>query len=161
MNPSVNDREGRTGFRQWMRERPAITSILSLLVIAGAIFYAIRHGHPHDEATYDFIDEETNKPSNHSINEVPPLIGDSGKPTVVRAIYSGPPGSDGRKILYLEKYSDATKAALEKYHRENQHGPPPIPDPATAVWVRLPQPGSTWVTRDSTEGQRIINTGWR
>jgi hypothetical protein len=158
MNPSANKSAEGKGLRQWISERPVLTSALALIVIAGAIVYTVRHAHPHDEATFDFIDEETNKPSIHSIDAVPPLIGDSGKPTVVRAIYSGPPGSDGRKILYLEKYSDASKAVMEKYHEEHQHGPPPIPDPATAVWVRLPLPGSPWVTRDSTQGHRIINT---
>src|SRR5690348_9973430 len=93
----------RQGFRRWLQEHQAVAATLALLVTGLSIYYAIHHARPHNEATFDFIDDETGKPSVHSINEVPPLIGDSGKPTVVRAVFtSGRDGSE-RTLLYLEK----------------------------------------------------------
>ena len=147
-------REGK-GLRKWIEEHRGVTAAVVVVVTALAIAYAIKNARPHDEATFDFIDEETGKPSVHSISEVPPLIGAGGKPTVVRAIYSGGQNSSGRKLLYLEKYSDEAKAYMEEYHRSGAHGPPAVPHPDKAVWVRLPGSGSSWVPRDSEAGQKI------
>ncbi|HSU67348.1 MAG TPA: hypothetical protein VLJ39_10780 [Tepidisphaeraceae bacterium] len=155
MNQVVSEPDGHAGIRKWIEEHRGITTAVVLIVVLAAILYAIRHARPHDEATFDFIDEETGKPSAHSISEIPPLIGPGGNPSVVRAIYAGSQGSSNRKLLYLEKYSDEAKAYMEEYHRSGAHGPPNVPHPDEAVWVRLPDPGSKWVPRDSEQGKAI------
>jgi hypothetical protein len=156
MHTGVKEPASPKGVRQWLEEHRAIGVTFTLACIAGAILLAVFHSRPHDEATFDFIDEETGKPSAEPITAVPPLMGASGKPTVVRAIYAGAQNSSGRKLLYLEKYRPDAKAYMEEYHRSGAKGPPNVPHPETAVYVRLPAAGSPWVTRDSAEGQRIM-----
>jgi hypothetical protein len=160
MNLSIDDPNRPTGLRQWIREHQAITLAITLILTAGAILYAVLHTRARDEATFDFIDEETGQLSARPITAVPPLLGQSGKPTVVRAIYAGAQNSAGRKLLYLEKYRPDAKTYMEEYHRSSTKGPPNVPHPETAVLVRLPEPGSPWVPRNSEAGQEItLNPG--
>jgi hypothetical protein len=156
MNLSVSDPSRTTGLRQWIREHQAITLAITLILTISAILYAVFYSRPHNEATFDFIDEETGQLSAQPITAVPPLLGRSGKPTVVRAIYAGAQNSAGRKLLYLEKYRSDAKVYMEEYHRSSTKGPPNVPHPETAVWVRLPEQGSAWVPRDSEAGQQIV-----
>ena len=108
-----------------------------------------------------FIDEQTNQESVRSLDEIPPLPGKDGKPTVVRAMkYHSPDGKQTR-IVYLLKYSDQIQAQFNAAPA----GSPvrsQILESSSGEMVCSPDSGSQWVSADSSAGQQIEKPpeGW-
>ena len=85
-----------------------------LLIAAGGIFYYFggHRGYHAINSSY-FVDEETGEESVHPLTDIPPLIGKSGKSTLVREVKYSLDGGKTVKVAYYLKFNDATKKKLE------------------------------------------------
>jgi len=102
-----------------------------------------------------FMDEETGAMSPRSWNDVPPLPGKSARPTLVRTRYGV--GADGqRQLLFLEKYTPAAKALVERVLRGGTLTSAEQAAVQAGYLVRQPAPGSPWVSGTSPEGGKIV-----
>ncbi len=74
--------------RAQLNRHPIVTVIVVLAIVSALFYWAI-----HDPSARipdgDFLDEQTGESSIRSIDQLPPLMGSQGKPTVVRAYYTG------------------------------------------------------------------------
>lgn len=147
-------------FRGSLNTHPIATGIAVLMIAGSVIFWSV-----YDPSARipdgDFIDEQTGEVSARSIDQLPPLVGSNGKATVVRAYYSVARDGLPRRLLYMQKYSDTTKAYLEQYLKEHRTGRPQFPDPPTAILVRAPEPGSPWVPLETPQGRKLAPDLWR
>lgn len=109
-----------------------------------------------------YMHEETGEVVRADADALPPLPDASGRAALVRVIEN----SDGSPA-FLMKYEEGAKSALEALRARRgtpEAAQPPTPEQAAAlrgegVLVRMPQPGSPWVSRTSDEGRRV--TGGR
>jgi len=99
-----------------------------------------------------YLDEETGEESLHPVSQVPPLIGKSGKPTVVQAIKYSCDGGKTKKIAYLRKYTPEAKEALDRAYATQTN--PGINARANEL-VRLPEKGNEWYPVQSNEGATV------
>jgi len=133
------------------------TKVIALAVIIGAgILYLWSQLAPHPLKCY-FIDEVTGEVSVHPVTAVPPLANARGELTIVRATYFRSPDGTGRTLAYLRKNTPEANATVEAAPQGNL----PAADPASEMVgvgyvIRLPAPGSPWVSPISAEGMRII-----
>ena len=146
--------------------------VISVLVVLAAIlgwrwFWPVRTaGRP---SSYYFYDLANGGLSTAPSNKLPPLIGATGKPTLVRAVMLTCTGCGDRKLAYLLKYTAAAKAA----RRLLNHPPGPSATPMQATefaaqlsarklqmtegtLVRLPAHGSPWMPALSPAGATLI-----
>ena len=149
--------------RQWAYNHPipCVTPMVLLVVLAVvAGFRASRGPVPvaYDLKLY-FFDEDTGETVLRTDKDIPPLIGAKGQPSVVRAIYMAPEGAKEKTLVYLIKYTDEAKAALDEAVRKNG-----FLDGLTArgyergCLVRKPAPDSPWMPTASEEGQALMNS---
>lgn len=164
MTPAALEVDASSGVFAQIRARlnkHPIATVLGVLSVAGVIvFWAIRDPSA-GVMDGDFIDEQTGETSVRPIDQLPSLVGSQGTPTVVRAYYSAASDGQPRRLLYLQKYSDATKAYLAQYLKEHRTGRPQFPDPQTAILVRAPEPGSPWVPLETPQGRKLAPDLWR
>jgi hypothetical protein len=102
-----------------------------------------------------YVDEETGEESVQAADAIPPLIGKSGKPTVVKAMKYTCDGGKTNKTYALMRYSPDVQERLK-----NLSASDPVQDAERAkllgaYFVRSPEPNSRWVPAQSTEGLRI------
>ncbi|MEI8198317.1 MAG: hypothetical protein WCI73_20685 [Phycisphaerae bacterium] len=147
---------------------------LILVLLMGwwvAINLGIIHTHPQPARAY-FIDEETGEVSIHPASEIPPLLGKSGKPTVVTAVYYTCGSCAARKPAYYRKFTPEAKDALEKAHKAGSGAASPTaPGPSSngsgiprsvmlgvgqGELVRAPEAGSPWVPLHSEAGRKLV-----
>ena len=114
-----------------------------------------------------FIDEETQEVTVRDATDVPPLMGKSGKATVVEVIYATCTTCAEKQPVYYRKFTDDAKTAMEKARSTpppsagGQGAPPP---PPMMMWmdqaqlVRAPVAGSKWVPVTSPQGFAIMQT---
>jgi hypothetical protein len=101
-----------------------------------------------------FVDEETNDESVHSIDEIPPLMGKSGRPTVVRAMKFSCDNGRNPKTIYLLKYTPEAQEQLKAMQPDDLNRSNVM---TKGELLRLPAPGSPWVSAESDEGA-IVRT---
>jgi len=146
--------------RNFTRLHPKIAAGLGLvpLLVAGMILTRDMSGPASVAAPVaDYVDEETGELSQRSTAELPPLLGKSGRPTVVRAVFLTASTVDACFPAYYEKYTDEMKAKIKGM----KSGPGPGIRPAyemvrAGTLVRKPSPGSSWVSATSTEGNALL-----
>jgi hypothetical protein len=99
-----------------------------------------------------YVDEETGEEVARPAEEYPPLIGKSGKPTLVRVVKFTCDDEKTVTTAYYEKYSDEAKRLLEQ--KDNPHAP----DIAfRGLLVRSPEKGSPWVPQTSGPGAELLS----
>jgi len=103
-----------------------------------------------------YIDELTGEESVRSTNEYPPLIGKSGKRTLVRAYKFTNDGGKTSFISYLEKYSDEEIEILttstNDAHKMNILNKGPL--------IRRPGAGQEWVPYNSITGEQLLEAAF-
>ena len=153
--------------RDTVKKNSLATGIVILIMIAAAVLYAAyalgylgqKQAGP-DLATMKafFMDEETGKIEIHPVSEIPPLTGESGKPTVVVARFFTDSTDDARKLIYLERFTPEGKLAKEA----TRDGRPPTLEEMAALrggtQVRSAEPNSPWVFVDTPEGHAILKS---
>jgi len=103
-----------------------------------------------------FVDEETGEESVHAVSEIPPLVGKSGKPTVVKALKFSTDGGKTAKAHYYLKYTEESKAELESLAATDpQAEARRMTLEREGLQVRSPAPESPWVRLHSSEGLAI------
>jgi hypothetical protein len=107
---------------------------------------------PHIQPNAFYVDEETSEELVRPVTEIPPLIGKSGKPTLVRATKISCDGGKTSRIAFLESFTPEAQAQLKTLPPESTQRIDVI---RRGAIIRLPEPGSPWVLDSSSEGQRI------
>ena len=103
-----------------------------------------------------FWDEETKEVIIKTDADIPPLLGKGGKPTVVQAVYLTSTTCKEKVLVYLLKYADEAKAAIDEKESKLDRFRYSIPiDYANQLLVRRPEAGSPWVPYSSAEGTAI------
>lgn len=151
--------------RNILNKNSVATSSVLIIVIVAVLIYAAyslgflgRKSGP-DPATTKafFIDEETGEIEVHMANEIPPLVGKSGKPTVVRAFFFTNSTDEAKKFVYLERYTPEGKQAAETLRT----GQPPTAELLESLrrgmQVRSPEPNAPWYYVQTPEGQNVVN----
>jgi hypothetical protein len=100
------------------------------------------------------MDEETGTVTIRPADDVPPLIGTGGKPTVVRAYYFTVGNSTNKRLAFLEKYTDEGKAIVQTQIAQGSAYRGMLCQKGRLI--RKPEAGSPWVDVASAEGRRII-----
>jgi len=103
-----------------------------------------------------FIDEETGEESIRSADEIPPLTGASGQPTVVRVIKFIADNETTPIAGYFVKYSDAVRkraAALPANVDESIR----LDTLFTGQFIRSPAAGSPWVPITDAQAAQIMS----
>jgi hypothetical protein len=130
-----------------------------VLLLVGGLFLWI-HSRPSTRPENNFtkaffVDEETGVESVNSIDAIPPLPGQGGKPTVVRAMKFSCEGGKNPRTLYLLKYTPEAQAELQSL-------PPDSPRRSDVITsgelIRSPAADSEWVpaTSSQTDALRIF-----
>jgi hypothetical protein len=154
-------------WREKMNENSAIISgaavvvtLLALGISSYVVFFG--GGHPRASAptTQLFYDTDTKETVTRAATEIPPLIGSSGKPTLVRAYYFTCDGNCAdKKIYFLERYTEKAKAALESISTSGKPTPDAMKaemDARMGLQLRLPDGSDKdWVYADSEQGAKI------
>jgi hypothetical protein len=99
-----------------------------------------------------FVDEETGEESVHPNSELPPLIGASGKPTVVVAVKWACQDGSNVKTVYLQRY---TPEALEKLRAMGPDDLNRSNVMTEGEQLRDPSPGSSWVSASSDAAAQL------
>lgn len=155
--------------RRTINENSIAAGIVSV-VIAAAIFSFIwihYFGSPGLGPTDRyFYDTATHKVLTLPFSEIPPLIGETGKPTVVRAVFLTCSSCGNKRLAYLEKYTKQAQAALENLQKKARNVKTRSEATRLALTamslrgngllVRSPKKGSQWYPRTSPEGMLII-----
>ncbi len=155
--------------RDTINRNSAVVSIVAVVVIIVVVALSIRKFMGGGAASGVASTEYFWDTSNHTLHvrsaaHYPPLIGSTGKPTMVLAYYYTCTNCGDKKIVYLMKYSPQAKAALEKM---KQGGPPgqqggmgpmaymAIMQQPDSMLVRSPAKGSPWVPENSQAGIQV------
>jgi len=101
-----------------------------------------------------YVDDETNEEFVLPANQMPPLTGKDGRPTLVLA-HKFTNGGTTVITTYLEKYSDQAIEDLKSMPNDDPRKPELLD---SGRLIRLPGPNQKWVPINSREGQRILNT---
>jgi hypothetical protein len=105
-----------------------------------------------------YVDEETGEKSEQPIGSIPPLMGKSGKPTLVRVVMVScqSNGKNAQEKFYQRYAPQAHAKIMELQGTSDPDRLMELDDlKARAEQVRLPAPGSKWVLATSEEGQKI------
>lgn len=109
-----------------------------------------------------FYDVETREIALKSATEIPPLIGSSGRPTLVRAyFFTCDNNCKNKKLYYLEKYDEKAREAIvsAQQHPEKKTSMDDIMAAQEGLLVQLPDwPADKWVKAQSPAGQEVYRT---
>lgn len=155
--------------RDTINRNSAVVSIVAVVVIIVVLALSIRSflgggsttGVP---STAYFWDTSNGTLHTRPMTDYPPLIGATGKPTLVQAYFYTCGSCADKKLAYLQKYSPQAKAMLDKMIQSGKAGKPqgfsPMAEEAmmsqNSQLVRSPAKGSPWVPISSPQGQQII-----
>lgn len=162
--------------REALQQQAVVVASVALLVVLLMVWWvSLNLGLLSTQAAAPrayFIDEETGETSIHLADEIPPLLGKSGKPTVVQLIYYTCGSCADRKPAYYRKFTPETREILKKVRTANLTPATPSPsasgpDGRTNPWilllgagqgelVRLPQTGSPWIPLLSAPGSKLV-----
>jgi hypothetical protein len=133
----------------------AMKILVLVLLVAAIAFVAWRHGSSHiNTTTTFFIDEETGEESIRSVHDVAPLLGKSGKPTIVQVFKFTCDGGKTVKTAYYSKFTDGMKSQLEAVYQANKT---PDFDTTQGMLIRSPEKGSTWVHWGTPEASKVLS----
>jgi hypothetical protein len=162
------DMANLSNLRQKMNENAMVVSIVLIVVIIVGLYLVLRSAgviHPTllPSKAY-FVDlEDPNTPILLPPNELPPLIGKSGKPTVVGVLYYTCTDCKDKKPAYFMKYTEEAKAAVESMKKSEGSGTPPMGMPVAMVleqgaYLCTPEglASDHWVQMRSSEGAQIM-----
>jgi len=107
-----------------------------------------------------YQDEETGEVTIRPANEIPPLLGRSGRPTVVRVVYLTASTVDKKFVGYFEKFTDEARARQTPTAAGNG-AISLVPFTMAGILIRRPEAGSPWVGADSPEGLKMIEAIYR
>jgi hypothetical protein len=140
--------------REWLNQR-GLYVVAAAALLAIICYFVFNRQKPAaadvNQVKAFYIDEDTGAESVLPITSVPPLLGATGKPTLVQAFKYSCDGGKTTKVAYLMKYTDAGKQYLES-KKKNQ----PFAFLGANTLVRSPDPGSPWVPQNSKEGAQVI-----
>ncbi|MCL5946258.1 MAG: hypothetical protein M1472_05320 [Planctomycetes bacterium] len=154
--------------RNTINENSAVVSIIAAVVAIVAIAFIVRNfiqTPNYGPTTAYYYDTSDGSVQVLPRSKYPPLIGKTGKPTLVWAEYYTCSSCSDKKLAYLEKYSPQAKKAMEQLQAEANNpktkGMPPnfammqMAMAGGGMLVRSPQKGSQWYPLESPEGMRI------
>jgi hypothetical protein len=151
--------------RNALNKNSVATAIVLIIIIVSVLIFAayslgyLGGNRGREPATMNafFMDEETGMVEIRLASEIPPLIGKSGKPTVVLARFFTSSSDDSRKLIYLERCTPEVKLAVESA----RSGPTLSMEASEALHhgtqVRAPEPNSPWYSAESRDGQAVMN----
>jgi hypothetical protein len=149
--------------RQWIERHRVWVRVVAAAVVVAAIVWALWPKTLPRRVVFAqdyFIDEETGKEYVRNMSEIPPLLGDSGRPTVVRAHFFSCDGGKTRKIAYLESYTEEGKVAYKALLAIRDRPPPEdlLAKVLHETLVRRPGKGEPWVRGDLPAALEIANS---
>lgn len=155
------------------QNRNGAVALISVLLVASVVlgWRWLRPGPKTGKPTsYYFYDTANDQLSTAPANRLPPQIGATGKPTLVRAVMLTCTGCGDRRLAYLLKYTAAAKKARRLLDQPPAASAPPalaadyasrLSDRKLQVsegtLVRLPAQGSPWVLAMSAAGATLIH----
>jgi hypothetical protein len=142
--------------REALNKYGALVIIVAVALAGGAwyLFQARSNAIPSKEF---YIDEETGEEVALDIKSAAPLIGKSGKPTLVRVVKFSCDNGKTVKVGYYSKFDEKTKEHLDAMNS----GKIPYDSNYLSVYgmyIRAPAKGSPWVKYDSPEASQIKMT---
>ena len=146
--------------RNFYKSKPALTTSIAAvpLVLAGVLLAYSRMDPPAPPwPLADFVDEETGSLSQQRADQLPPLVGESGRLTVVRAMYLTASTPEQKFIGYYQKLTPETINTLNA-SRSTKTGliNSDVEVVRAGTLVRRPEAGSPWVLATSPEGARLL-----
>lgn len=127
-----------------------------LIIIALAVWYVFGRGGDHIPSKAFFIDEDTGQESTRSIDDVPPLAGAKGNPSIVRVYKFNYEDDPTVRVGYYVKFPADMKAKMEDLIKHPN--PQSLLEPGAAELIRKPDAGlNGWVKLSSAEGDKIVN----
>ena len=136
-------------------DKLGIPIVIILLLIGGVLFWIYSKRPARPESNFNkafFVDEETGVESVNSIDAIPPLPGQGGKPTVVRALKFSCEGGKNPRTLYYLKYTPEAQAELQSL-------PPDSPLRSDVITsgelIRSPAADSEWVPATSSQADAL------
>jgi len=131
--------------------------IIGAAVVLAVLLLIFRGGNKpaHEMTKYAkafYVDEETGEEFVRPVDQLPPLMGPSGRPTLVRAYKFSADGGTTAPVVYLEKYPDEVLDEL-KTSTDDARKSDLL---SQGLYIRLPSDGSKWLPKNSPEAQRAI-----
>jgi len=133
--------------------------IAGAVIVIAALLVAFRGGKPNvidvKSVKGFYVDDETGEEFVRPVDPLPPLMGNTGRHTLVEAIKFTT--DDGATVVtaYLQKYSDEAIEELKSLSEDDIHRADILEN---GRLIRLPGDGQKWVPLNSHEGQQILHT---
>lgn len=157
-----------SNIRNTINENSAVMSIIAAVVAIVAIAFIVRnffHTPNYGPTTAYYYDTSDGSVQVLPRSKYPPLIGKTGKPTLVWAIYYSCSSCSDKQLAYLEKYTSQAKAAMKQFQQQANNpkskGMPPnfammqMAMAGGGMLVRSPQKGSKWYPLESPQGMQV------
>ncbi|MDA8377050.1 MAG: hypothetical protein M0Z50_08330 [Planctomycetia bacterium] len=157
-----------SNLRNTINENSAVMSIIAAVVAIVAIAFIVRnffHTTQYGPTTAYYYDTSDGSVQVLPRSKYPPLIGKTGKPTLVWAEYYSCSSCSDKQLAYLEKYSAQAKKAMEQLQQQQRNpknkGEPPnfalmqMAMQGGGILVRSPKKGSKWYPLESPQGMQI------
>lgn len=165
-----------SNIRDALNRNQAIISIIAVVFTILAIWWILKSEFKSPYKTnvnQYFYDTSTQSLVVKPSTAIPPLIGKSGKRTVVRAYLFTCSSCSNKQIGYLQEYTPAARQALVTLQKMGNAGPnagpgnPSGPSAANNPFqlemtafqgslVRLPAKGSPWMLANTPQGMQIM-----
>jgi len=130
---------------------PAAISFLVLAALFAWLWSERRGNVTGDQTRAFFVDEESGEEVVRPASDLPPVVGKSGRPTLVKAIKYGCKGNNP-EVLYWMKYTPEALAALQSLPADDARR---ADIDLRGQLVRSPKAGSAWVPLRSREGDLV------
>lgn len=144
--------------RDTVNANSKVVALVLIVVIVVALAYLIKSNFMRNTPVFStkgyFIDEETGEVKVLEKSQHAPLLGASGKPTVVRVYYFTCTSCKERKPIYYEKFTDEAKAIIDRPDR-NQWTPQDETIVRMGTMIRSPEPNSPWYNVMTKEANDI------
>ena len=143
--------------RKFINQYGYIIAIAAVVIAVIVIIYSMSGGAAQQIPTQAFyMDEETGEESLGDINGIPPLMGKSGKPTLVKVLKYTCDGGKTKTPYLLIKFPPQVQQEINSLNAED-----PVQDMrraklmSEAYWVRSPAAGSQWYPAQHPKGVEI------
>lgn len=147
--------------RDWAAQRPYAVSAALIVITLGSLFFAWQRSTsnaqpPHPARKVFLYNEATGEVLVRDCREIPPITTPDGASLVAAVFYTFDNGQTQR-LAYLQKYSDEARIALTRIldNPANASDPDLHQTLKEGTFIRLPEPGSPWVTLDSPQASLI------
>lgn len=147
--------------RNAINNNSLVVSIATVVVIVSLIFFLLYNmrviGNSVRVPTKSFyVEEEDMSVTERPIADIPPLMGKSGKLTLVRGVFYTYTTDKDKKLAYMEKYTEKAKAAMEKMQKSKEMNGEEVMIAEEGLWVRS-KDDPKWYKSQTEQGQKILS----